>query len=180
MHALTLDHPTLTTPAHDCALCPRLSAGREAAPAAPKGPASARLLVVGMAPHPTDALLIPTLHRLGLADQAEPDGATLHDIRLTHAVRCPPPHHLPDPAEVRTCNQYLAAELATLPNLRAVLAHAAVLKACGIPPTRIRFSHGAIHDLPDGLILADCDHAAPPERQEATILALLKRLEDEA
>ena len=52
-----------------------------------------------------------------------------------------------------------------MPNLRAVLAlgvlaHAAVLKACGIPPTRIRFRHGEIHELPDGLLLADSYHVS--------------------
>ncbi len=41
-----------------------------------------------------------------------------------------------------------------------VLAHAAVLKACGIPPTRIRFRHGAMHELPDGLLLADSYHVS--------------------
>jgi uracil-DNA glycosylase len=35
-----------------------------------------------------------------------------------------------------------------------------VLKACGIPPTRIRFRHGDIHALPDGLLLADSYHVS--------------------
>ena len=52
-----------------------------------------------------------------------------------------------------------------MPNLRVVLAlgvlaHAAVLKACGIPPARIRFRHGALHELPDGLLLADSYHVS--------------------
>jgi uracil-DNA glycosylase family 4 len=140
-----------------------------------------------MAPNPLDRMLDPVLHRLGLAQ-----GGALVDTRLTQAVRCAPPRNLPDPGEVRTCNQFLAAELASLPHLRAVLAlgvlaHAAVLQACGIPPTRIRFTHGAIHELPDGLILADCHHLSAgdgsahlsPEMLEATVLALLKRLETE-
>jgi len=41
-----------------------------------------------------------------------------------------------------------------------VLAHAAVLKACGIPPSRIRFQHGKIHTLPDGLLLANSYHVS--------------------
>ncbi len=41
-----------------------------------------------------------------------------------------------------------------------VLAHAAVLKASGIPVARIRFRHGAIHELPDGLLLGDSYHVS--------------------
>jgi hypothetical protein len=33
------------------------------------------------------------------------------------------------------------------------------LLACGVPSARARFRHGMLHDLPDGLILAD---AHPP------------------
>ena len=44
--------------------------------------------------------------------------------------------------------------------LKRVLAHAAVLKACGIPPARVRFQHGKIHRLPDGLLLADSYHVS--------------------
>ncbi len=134
-----------------------------------------------MAPHPADQVLAASLDRLGLAR-----GPTLIDTRITHAVRCVPPRNLPTPSEVRTCNPYLAGELAGLPNLRAVLAlgvlaHAAVLSACGIPPERIRYAHGAIHELPDGLILADCHPLSgtrlTPEWIEAALLGLLLRLD---
>jgi uracil-DNA glycosylase len=72
---------------------------------------------------------------------------------------------LPQPAEVTTCNRFLVAELRGMSDLRAVLAlgvlaHAAVLKACGIPAARLRFKHGAIHELPDGLLLADSYHVS--------------------
>ena len=186
-------------PPPDCALCPRLCAHRGAkddpGPMASHGPVSARLLIVGLAPDPDrdlgmSRLLYQALHRLGMA--AHPGGGAspppLSDTRVTHAVRCAPPDRMPDPAEVRTCNQYLAGELATLPALRAVLAlgalpHAAVLSACGIPPARIRFAHGMIHLLPDGLIMADCCAAgdAPSvDALEASILGLLRYLETAA
>jgi uracil-DNA glycosylase family 4 len=153
------------------------------APVPSFGPTEARLLVVGMAPGLRGAnrtgrpftgdhaglLLYHTLLRLGLAEGeygADPaDGLRLKDVRIVNAVRCAPPANLPEPAEVAACNQFLGAELQGLPNLRAVLAlgvlaHAAVLRACGIPPTRIRFRHGAIHLLPDGLQLADSYHVS--------------------
>ncbi len=147
------------------------------------GPAEARLLVVGLAPGVRGAnrtgrpftgdhagiLLYQTLLRFGLARGsygAEPDdGLMLTDCRIANAVRCVPPANLPEPREVTACNGFLHGELQGMPNLRlvlalGVLAHAAVLKACGIPPARVRFSHGAVHELPDGLLLADSYHVS--------------------
>ena len=180
-------------PPHDCPLCPRLAAYRadnRAAnpgwfngPVPSFGPEDARLLVVGMAPGVKGAnrtgrpftgdhagmLLYATLLKFGFATGtylASPDdGLALIDTRIVNAVRCVPPANLPEPREVATCNRYLAAEMQSLPSVRAVLAlgvlaHAAVLKACGIPPARIRFVHGAMHGLPDGLLLADSYHVS--------------------
>jgi uracil-DNA glycosylase family 4 len=153
------------------------------APVPSFGPLDARLLVVGMAPGVRGAnrtgrpftgdhaglLLYSTLLRFGLATGAyapEPDnGIALRDCRIANAVRCVPPANLPEPQEVATCNRYLVGELQAMGHLRAVLAlgvlaHAAVLKACGIPPTRIRFRHGDVHMLPDGLLLADSYHVS--------------------
>ncbi len=153
------------------------------APVPSFGPAEARLLVVGMAPGVRGAnrtgrpftgdhaglLLYATLLRFGLATghyvPESDSGIVLRDCRITNAVRCVPPANLPEPKEVGTCNRFLVGELQAMGHLRAVLAlgvlaHAAVLKACGIPPTRIRFRHGDIHALPDGLLLADSYHVS--------------------
>ena len=181
------------TPSPDCPLCPRLVAYREAnraahpdwfnAPVPCFGPLDGPLLIAGMAPGVKGAnrtgrpftgdhaglLLYGTLLRFGLAEgeyRAEPDdGLVLRNCRIANAVRCVPPANLPEPVEVTTCNRFLTAELAAMPNLRivlalGVLAHAAVLKACGVPVTRIRFRHGEIHALPDGLLLADSYHVS--------------------
>lgn len=140
-------------------------------------------LIVGMAPGVKGAnrtgrpftgdhagmLLYETLALFGLSTgvyAAEiDDGVALVNCRIVNAVRCVPPANLPEPKEVTTCNRFLTSELQTLPNLKivlalGVLAHAAVLKACGIPPTRIRFRHGAVHELPDGLLLANSYHVS--------------------
>ena len=153
------------------------------APVPSFGSIQAELVVVGMAPGLKGAnrtgrpftgdhagiLLYQTLLRYGFAAgeyRAEiTDGLSLLNCRITNAVRCVPPMNLPEPGEVTTCNQFLRNELAGLPNLKValalgVLAHAAVLKACGIPPTRIRFQHGKIHRLPDGLMLVDSYHVS--------------------
>ncbi len=153
------------------------------APVPSFGPLEAPLLVVGMAPGVRGAnrtgrpftgdyagiLLYETLVKFGLAEgtyRADPsDGLVLRNTRITNALRCVPPANLPKPAETATCNQFLAAEMAAMPSLRVVLSlgvlsHAAVLRAAGLPVTRIRFSHGAIHTLPDGLKLTDSYHVS--------------------
>lgn len=147
------------------------------------GPPSAPLLIVGMAPGVKGAnrtgrpftgdhaglLLYATLIRSGLAHgcyAADPaDGLALVGCRIVNAVRCVPPANLPEPREVATCNGFLARELRAMPDLRVVLAlgvlaHAAVLRACGIPAARVRFRHGALHELPDGLALANSYHVS--------------------
>ncbi len=178
------------------------------APVPSWGPLDARFLVVGMAPGVKGAnrtgrpftgdhagiLLYETLIRSGFAHgtyRAEPDdGVTLADCRIVNAVRCVPPANLPEPREVTTCNRFLAAELRAMPALKivlslGVLSHAAVLKACGIPPTRVRFRHGAVHELSDGLLLADSYHVSryntstrklTPEMFEAVVLDVSRRL----
>jgi uracil-DNA glycosylase family 4 len=114
-------------------------------------------------------LLYKTLLEFGLAQgqyEARPDdGLTLTGCRIVNAVRCVPPANLPTPAETATCNRFLTLELQRMPNLRValalgVLAHAAVLKACGIPQSHVRFRHGAMHELPDGLLLCDSYHVS--------------------
>ncbi len=147
------------------------------------GDPNASILVVGMAPGVKGAnrtgrpftgdhagiLLYETLIRFRLAtgtyDARPDDGMQLHGCRVVNAVRCVPPANLPQPVEVRTCNGFLAAELKALPKLRAVLAlgvlaHAAVLRACGLPAARVRFQHGNVTELPDGLLLADSYHVS--------------------
>ena len=180
-------------PPPDCPLCPRLVAyrrGNQAShpdwfngPVPGWGDPAAPLLVVGMAPGVRGAnrtgrpftgdyagvLLYQTLLRFGFAtgayDARPDDGMELRECRIVNAVRCVPPANLPQPVEVRTCNQFLAAELRAMPNLRVVLAlgvlaHAAVLRACGVPVARHRFRHGDIVELPDGLLLADSYHVS--------------------
>ena len=147
------------------------------------GPLEARVAVVGMAPgvrganrtgRPftgdyAGALLYATLLRFGLAqggyDARPDDGLTLVDTRIVNAVRCVPPANLPTPLEARTCNSFLRAELAGLAQLKVVLAlgvlaHAAVLRAAGMVPSRVKFKHGQMLDLPCGWTLADSYHVS--------------------
>jgi uracil-DNA glycosylase len=176
-----------------CQACPRLSQflaevrGRHpdyhAAPVSAFGDPQARLLVVGLAPGMHGAnrtgrpftgdyagiLLYDTLHRFGFASRAESlsrdDGLELTDCRITNAVKCLPPENKPESSEIRTCNRYLAAELAAASEARVILAlglvaHKAVLMALGLRQSTLAFGHGARHVLPDGRVLVDSYHCS--------------------
>ncbi|MBR0817485.1 uracil-DNA glycosylase [Bradyrhizobium liaoningense] len=170
--------PPTVVPDRDCPLCPRLVAFREAnrvrepswhnAPVAPFGDSKARLLIVGLAPGMQGAnrtgrpftgdyagdLLYATLLEYGFAKgiyQARPDdGLKLVDCRIANAVHCVPPQNKPLPIEINTCRQFLAANLATMPNLRAIvalgrIAHDTVLKPLNLKASQAPFGHGAVH-----------------------------------
>ena len=153
------------------------------APVPSFGGLDARLLVVGLAPGVRGAnrtgrpftgdfageLLYQTLPRFDLASGvygARPDdGLSPRCCRITNAVRCVPPGNLPTSAEVNSCNPFLVAEMAAMPKLKAVLAlgvvaHKAVLRARRLKASTAEFRHGAIHELPDGLMLADSYHVS--------------------
>ena len=177
----------------DCVLCPRLAAflartsraypEYHCKPVAPFGEARPALLIVGLAPGMHGAnrtgrpftgdyagiLLYESLHALGLASAATStdrnDGLRLHGVRITNAVKCLPPENKPLPAEIKTCNQYLAAELDSLKSVKVVLAlglvaHEAVLLASGLKRSALKFAHGAEHTLPEGRTLFDSYHCS--------------------
>ncbi len=152
-------------------------------PVPPFGDTSARLVIVGLAPgrHGANAsgrpftgdyagiLLYATLHRYGFATQpvatARGDGLRLTGCRITNAVKCLPPANKPTSAEVRTCNDYLAADLRTTPPGGVILAlgriaHEASLRALGIKSTVLPFAHCAQHALPEGRLLIDSYHCS--------------------
>jgi uracil-DNA glycosylase family 4 len=176
-----------------CTRCPRLAAflrtvrgehpNYHCAPVPAFGAADPQLLIVGLAPGKHGAnrtgrpftgdyagvLLYQTLYDAGLATQATSlaagDPLRLRGTRITNAVKCLPPDNKPTPAEARTCNAYLAAELASLSSVRAVLAlgrvaHEAVLRALDEPVSRHTFAHGAEHELARGRWLVDSYHCS--------------------
>jgi uracil-DNA glycosylase family 4 len=177
----------------DCTLCPRLASflarvkhenpDYHCKPVAPFGEAAPALLIVGLAPGMHGAnrtgrpftgdyagiLLYESLHSLGLSSAPTSvdrfDGLKLRGVRITNAVKCLPPENKPLPAEIKTCNQYLAAELSQLKSVRAVLAlglvaHEAVLIASGLKRGAAKFAHAAEHQLPDARHLIDSYHCS--------------------
>ncbi len=177
----------------DCTDCPRLAGflaevraaqpDYHARPVLPFGDPRARLLVVGLAPGMHGAnrsgrpftgdyagiLLYETLHAFGFASRphsvAANDGLELIDCRISNAVKCLPPANKPEPSEIRTCNRYLAEELAGAKEVRLILAlglvaHKAVLMAAGLKQSACTFAHGARHELPGGRVLIDSYHCS--------------------
>ena len=137
-------------PPHNCPLCPRLKAFRDANrakypgwfndPVPSFGPFTARLLIAGLAPGLQGAnrtgrpftgdwagdLLYATLLKHGLAkgvyDERADDTLELVNCRIANSVRCVPPQNKPEPSEIKTCRQFLKSELETLPNVKVILA----------------------------------------------------------
>lgn len=141
------------------------------------------MLIVGLAPgmHGANAtgrtftgdfagiLLFQTLFDFGFASrpvsEAADDGLELIDCRITNAVRCLPPQNKPTTAEVDTCNNFLAAELRSMPTPAVVvalgtIAHRAILKALGKKLSEHPFGHSHEHTLEAGLLLLDSYHCS--------------------
>ena len=176
----------------DCPRCARLVSFRMLwrgkqptwfnAPVPSFGSASARLLIVGLAPGLQGAnrtgrpftgdyagdLLYATLKHHGFAVgeyAARPDdGLCLVDARITNAVRCVPPENKPIGEEIRQCRDFLKATIAEMPNLVAIvalgrIAHDTVVATLGHRLAAFPFAHGACHAL-DPLTLFDSYHCS--------------------
>ena len=191
-----------------CTRCPRLSAHLDSirrahgdyfnAPVPAFGDPEARLLIVGLAPglHGANAtgrpftgdsagvLLYRTLYELGLSNREESlapdDGLELSGCRITNAVKCLPPQNRPTAVEVRTCNRYLRAEIAALPNRSVILslggiAHGAVLRARGLKLGAHAFGHGRVHRLSKALELVNSYHCSRYNTQTGRLTAAMFR-----
>lgn len=176
-----------------CRLCRRLAGFLDqvktqhptyyAKPVPPFGDSAPQLLITGLAPGMHGAnrtgrpftgdyagvLLYETLHKYGYASAAQSvsadDGLRLIGCRITNAVKCLPPENKPTGIEINTCNSYLAAELAALPESTIILAlgnvaHQAVLKALKLKVGNYKFGHAARHVLPNGQVFYDSYHCS--------------------
>lgn len=177
----------------DCPRCPRLVdyrlANRAAhpdwfnAPVPGWGDPDAWLCIVGLAPgvqganrtgRPftgdyAGALLYATLLKFGLAEgvfEARPDDSLkLKGAFISNAVRCVPPENKPTPAEVKTCRPFLESQIASLPNLKVLIAlgqiaHQSTIKALGGKLPKHPFGHGNVHRLHTGYTLVDSYHCS--------------------
>jgi uracil-DNA glycosylase family 4 len=187
-----------------CRRCPRLAAFLDAVrlqqpdyfcrPVPAFGDREARLLIVGLAPGMHGAnrtgrpftgdhagiLLYATLHKFGFASgpvsTAADDELRLLDARITNSVKCLPPANKPLPSEIKTCNEFLHAELQQSGSARVVLAlgaiaHAAVIRACRLPAAGFRFAHAAEHTLGEDRVLMDSYHCSRYNTQTRRLTA---------
>jgi len=143
------------------------------------GTASARVLIVGLAPAAhggnrtgrmftgdgSARFLARALYRAGLATQPQSehrgDGFALVDAFMTAALRCAPPKNKPTALQMARCADHMQAELDVLPSVRVVVALGKIafdaiwarLRERGYAaPRRPAFAHGSEHRLtkPDG------------------------------
>lgn len=152
-------------------------------PVAGFGARDARLLIIGLAPglHGANAtgrpftgdasgdMLFQFLFNFGFASQAEShssdDEMRLVDCRITNAVKCVPPQNKPNTDEITRCNFYLRDEIDQMQSGSVLLAlgaiaHRSVLKAVGIPQSRMGFYHLAEYPLENDLRLIDSYHCS--------------------
>ncbi len=172
--------PDFVCPGKSCRRCPRLidflAENRIKhpdffnAPVPSFGDLNGELLIVGLAPGLKGAnrtgrpftgdaagnLLYGALIKYGFATgeyAARPDdGLKLVNARLTNAVRCVPPKNSPNAQEKKACGEFLAREIAAMPNLKIILAigglaHEVVLKVLGQKKTAFKFAHNALHSF---------------------------------
>lgn len=182
-----------TEPPLDCPLCPRLAGVRGAlriehpdwwnAPVPAFGDPDAWLAIVGLAPGKHGAnrigraftgdasgeLLFSTLGRFGLATgtfaSSGDDDLALDGAIIVNAVKCLPPENKPTPEEVRTCRNFLEAQLGVMPKARVFvalgqIAHQSAVKMLGGRLPKARFAHLAEHRMPDGRVLIDSYHCS--------------------
>jgi uracil-DNA glycosylase family 4 len=150
------------------------------------GDPAARLLILGLAPAAHGAnrtgrvftgdrsgdWLFAALHRAGFASQPTSthmsDGLALTDVWVTASVKCAPPDNKPLPAERDACFPFAVAELAALPNLRAMVCLGKfawdnalrLLRSAGytVPQPAPVFGHAAQACIEPGLTLIGSYH----------------------
>jgi len=183
----------MNEPKLNCSLCQRLCEFRKLnqqkfpayrnAPVPSFGDINSQILIVGLAPGLHGAnntgrpftndyagdLLYPTLKNLGLAkgnyDCRADDGFELLNCRITNAVRCVPPENKPTPEEIKTCLNFLRAEIASMQNLKIILAlggiaHNAVLKLFSLRASEFKFGHSNTFKIGKFITLVDSYHCS--------------------
>ena len=183
----------MNIPSTDCPLCPRLVEYRNKnrvifpgwhnSPVLSFGEINSELLVLGLAPGVKGAnrtgrpftgdhagiLLYATLLEFGFASgqftDSPNDNFQLVNCRITNAVRCVPPQNKPKASEISACSQYLEKEIATMVNLKIIvalgtIAHNSALGALHLRRSEWKFRHNARHNLGNGLILLDSYHCS--------------------
>jgi len=147
------------------------------------GAKDAPFLIIGLAPGLQGAnktgrpftgdfsgdLLFRSLDQMGWTNGANEnnavDGYELTDCRVTNAVCCVPPQNKPTAEEVNNCRPFLLNRIAGMKRLKVMMAlgrvaHETTIRTFGLKQKDYKFAHGALHRLPNGLILVDSYHVS--------------------
>ncbi len=162
------------------------------------GDPNAKVMIIGLAPgaHGSNRtgrqftgdasgdFLFPALHRAGFASQANSvargDGLVLSELFITASERCAPPQNKPRADELNTCQPYLEREIALIqPKVFVALGRIGferILTIFNLRKKDYKFSHGALHQLPNGKWLLASYH---PSRQNTQTGRLTVEMFDE-
>ena len=136
------------------------------------GNLNANALIIGLAPGRHGAgrtgrpftgdyagdILYKALYEAGFSNSEKAvsinDGLIVKDIRITNAVRCVPPQNKPLTDEINNCRTYLIQEIKMMNQLKIILtlgglAHRQLITSLGLRQVDFKFSHSAVHKLPD-------------------------------
>lgn len=114
-------------------------------------------------------LLYGTLLKFGLAEGryggSADDGLILKGAVILNAVKCLPPQNKTLPVEETNCRPFLMSAIDSLPKIRTFIAlgrvaHDSLCRSFGMPGSRARFAHGALHQLPEAKVLIDSYHCS--------------------
>src|SRR5213593_4308482 len=157
------------------------------------GDPDASLLIVGLAPAAhggnrtgrvftgdrSGDFLYQALYKVGLANQPtsqnSDDGLKLNGAYVTAAVKCAPPDNKPSVDETSNCSGYLASEIDSLKDLKAILclgqfAFNAVMRTIrnkyNLSQSSAKFGHGKLLRLGDGIPLIMCSYHPSPRNTQ--------------
>ena len=157
------------------------------------GDPDASLLIVGLAPAAhggnrtgrvftgdrSGDFLYKALYKMGLANQPtsqnSEDGLKLNGAYVTAAVKCAPPDNKPSVDETSNCSEYLASEIESLRDLKAILclgqfAFNAVIRTIrnkyNLPQSSAKFGHGKMLGLGNGIPPIICSYHPSPRNTQ--------------
>ena len=151
------------------------------------GDVSGKILFVGLAPaahggtrtgrvftgDKSSDFLYKCLYKSRISNQSTSasinDGLKLNDAYITAALKCVPPEDKPLKVELDNCSKFFNKELNFLVNLKVVVALGKIaFDACKYfyqkkneIKNSIKFGHGNIYHLKNGIYLVGCYHPSP-------------------
>tara|TARA_B100000029_G_C17326249_1_gene870034 strand:+ start:108 stop:782 length:675 start_codon:yes stop_codon:yes gene_type:complete len=151
------------------------------------GDTKAKILFVGLAPaahggtrtgrvftgDKSSDFLYKCLFKAKISNQSNSehikDGLKLKNAYITAAIKCVPPEDKPLKIELNNCSRFFNQELELLKNLKVIVALGKVaFDACRYfyqkklnLDTTLKFGHGKIFKLKNGIFLVGCYHPSP-------------------